>query len=78
MTRFIAALMILRVEIELLHLETFGNYNSIGTPRKLYYSRVALYLKLEIVGFLSLLYNNTKSFPPLIQILIVLFGSMLY
>lgn len=58
--------MILRVETELLHFETFGNYESIGMLCKSYYSKVAMYLKLEIVGFMNLLYKDTKSFFPLL------------
>lgn len=53
--------MILRVEIELLYFETFGSY-SIGTLCKFYYSKVAMYLKLEIIGFVKLLYSDRKSF----------------
>lgn len=63
--------MILRVEMELLYFETFGGYDSIGTLCKLCYSEVATYLKLEIIAFVKLLYNDRKSFfLSFIQILI--------
>lgn len=54
--------MILRMEIELLFFETFGSYRSIGNLCKFYNSKVAIYLKLEIIGFVQLLYNDRKSF----------------
>lgn len=51
------------MEIELLlYFETFGSYDGVKTLCKLYYSKVALYLKLEIVGFVKLFYNDTVLF----------------
>lgn len=72
MTRFIATVTIFRVEIEL-YFETFGSYDRVETLCKLYYAKVAMYLKLDIVGFVKVFYNNIVFFLPCIQILIVNF-----
>lgn len=62
--------MILRVEIELLYFETFGSYDGTVALCKLYYSKVAIYLKLEFVGFVKLLYNDSLFFS-FIHIIII-------
>lgn len=54
--------MIFRVEIELLYFETFGSYDRVKTLCKLYYSKVAMYLKLEIAGIIKLFYNDIVCF----------------
>lgn len=59
------------MEIELLCFKTLGSFNRVKTLCELYYSKVAMCLKLDIVVFVKLFWND--SFFPCIQILIVSF-----
>lgn len=60
--RFIATLMIFRVEIELLYFETFGSCDRVETLCKLYYSEVSMLSKIRNNWLVKLLYNDVVFF----------------
>lgn len=62
-TNFIVALMIFKVEMELLYFQILGSYNWVEQCiHCISYSKVTTYLKLEILGFVRLFYNNMIFF----------------